>query len=283
MLDRFPAFKYRYQSVPQWTLSGASSVARGVCQTGRVSTLSADVPASAGRCLTTRVGTVGSTVRCERSADPYVLRRRAPLTPGETVARYRQARRRCAACSPPPRFVTTNGASMQPESSFGVPFRLSSERMVAKRIRDEVRLALCQGNLTTCPRFNESAWTNGSFLRALLTNPGTLFLRVNATAPNAPAAASTGSGDDSAQWTKAPWVFCPTKTALRTGENCSGTISKAAWLRDRTHVCPLMVQSLSMQGDQDPMARTPFCSIDPSVSGLCQAVAKAQGLVSLAN
>ena len=70
---------------------------------------------------------------------------------------------------------------MQAESSFGVLFWLLSELMVAKRIRDEVRLALCQGNLTTCLRFNKSACTNSSFLKALLMAPWTLFLHVNAT------------------------------------------------------------------------------------------------------
>ena len=65
--------------------------------------------------------------------------------------------------------------------------------------------------------------------------------------------ATQGSGNDSAEWTKAPWVFFPTKAALRTGENCSGTISKAAWLHDRTHVCPRMVQSLSMQQGTHPV------------------------------
>ena len=89
------------------------------------------------------------------------------------------ARARCGQCSPPPRFTTTAGAPMSPpESSFGRPFRLSSERAMAR----DLLAAVCSGP-SGCPPLNRSAWARGQFMRNFLTSPARLFAAPNSTAP----------------------------------------------------------------------------------------------------
>ena len=60
---------------------------------------------------------------------------------------------------------------MQPESSFGIPYRLSAERVIAADLKE----ALC-GNESECLQgLNKTAWRAGEFAHTFLSEPARLF------------------------------------------------------------------------------------------------------------
>lgn len=277
VLDRFLPFRYQYQPGSSMPPGDRNSIQAGACQTARVATLNPQgvSSVSAGRCVRASIGQSKVTLTCDDTTTKPTLARKQPLDTAQTWTVFqKQARRYCARCTQPPRFTTAAGASMPAESSFGRPFRVSAERMLAKDLRD----ALCNST-SGCPAFNRSAWVQGEFMRNYLLHPDRLFLT-----PLQPAqpSATTTQGDDSAHWAN-PWVYCPSTTALKTSQGCTGTISRDQWLANRVDICPSMLKSLGTQGGQDPMATTPFCNIHSSTTELCQAVEQAKLLVQQAN
>ena len=132
---------------------------------------------------------------------------------------------------------------MAPESSFGVPYRLSAERMLAKDLKE----ALCAGP-AGCPAFNQTAWTPGNFMRAYVLDPPTLFFHATTTqnttnttsttyttnttqrnTTNTPSLIATGS-DDGLWDSVEDWVFCPGTEQLRSGQGCQGRMTKQVGL-----------------------------------------------------
>ena len=279
VLDRFRPFQYKYASVPEFPSPGADSWARGVCQTRRVASVTAAKRAElpGGRCVRDALEPGQSMVRCARATGRVAVPRPTQRSPRATVAKARDTRRvRCDRCAPPPRFETSGRARMDPpESSFGRPFRLSAERMMAKDLRD----AVCGGD-EACPVLNRSAWRPGEFMRNFLLAPARLF--VNATAP-APARRAAAPLDDSANWTDHGWVYCPDRKSLVSGKGCVGSISREQWMRSKTTVCPRMVRSLSSNGSHGGMATVPFFSIDNYTQAVNVAYEEARQLVGLAN
>ena len=161
----------------------------------------------------------------------------------------------CANWSPLPKFKMLAGGNLTlPESSFGIPFRLSSELVLSA----DLLCGLCSGinNCTTCV-LNVSAWTKGQFMCAYLTHPETLFAQ-GVTAEQAPAPTRT-TPSDAPLWDYSPkWTYCPTKEALHTGEGCKGRIKKADWRADKIGTCFLTVQQAT-GGGCNPMAATSIC------------------------
>ena len=310
VLDRLSPFQYKYQSVPEFPSPGPDSYAAGVCQTRRVTRLPASVQASAceparlvpletdsaraacatrtltlrarqaqfgsARCVRDSLQADLSFIRCAGAEGVTPLPRPTPVPPPDTVSKAARVRRtRCRACSPPPRFQTQGGVPMSPpESSFGRPFRLSAERMMAKDLRD----ALCAGD-AACPILNRSAWRKGEFMRNLLTSPASLFL-LNATSGRR---ASPAPPDDSARWTDHGWVYCPDRQSLKTGQGCLGAIPRDVWQRSKTTVCPHMVRALSSNGSQGGKGATPFFDIDSYTQAVKLAYEEAARLVEQAN
>ncbi len=292
VLDRFRPFQYRYkaeQSLP----SGAdrNTVTHGSCQTGRVISLDTSVlPHGYSRCLRRSLLEGFARFTCNTTSstapNPYEpqMSRRARLNVEELLLRRGRRRTWCSRCSPPPQFTSQAGAPIPPESSFGRLHRWSAERMLAKDLRD----ALCgQGDAAQCQvPLNRSAWRRGQFMRNLLFSPHLLFTNVTQGTP-VPPSNQGQEKEDPRRWTAKPWVYCPTAEALRTGEGCQGVISRSEWMQSRTRICPRMVRSYSTTAtnttDGDPMARTPFCSIDNTTDGVCLAIAEARQLVIQAN
>ena len=154
--------------------------------------------------------------------------------------------------------------------------------MLAKDLRD----AVCGGTGAPCQvELNRSAWRRGQFMRNYLFAPHLLF--ANRSAVNPPSQDNAALPEEASRWTGRPWVYCPTVESLRTGEGCQGAISRSEWLRSRTEICPRMVRSYSTTAtnttDGDPMARTPFCSVDNTTDKVCAAIAEARQLVIQAN
>ena len=288
VLDRFLPFEYRYQAGASLEPGrGRNTVTHGACRTARVVTLdSTKLPQGYARCLRRSTHDSYARFTCNVSVpgsvnDQPQMGRRTRLSAEQLLQRREQRRTWCSQCAPPPGFASQAGAPIPPESSFGRLHRWSTERTLAKDLRD----ALCAGQ-TPCPiQFNRSAWRGGEFLRNYLFAPHLLLLHANGSnQTNIPARPRP---EDPARWTSKPWVYCPTPDSLRTGEGCQGVISRAEWLRSKTRICPQMVRSYSTTvtntTDGDPMARTPFCSIDNTTDGVCAAIASARLLVIQAN
>lgn len=274
ILDRFRPFRYRYAAAGALAPSGRNTVRDGACATARVVSLPPTGPAFA-RCL--RVGLDGdaATFACNTTAETFTLPRRGRLGLPALLARRARRRTLCGQCAPPPAFRSQEGRPLPPESSFGRLHRASPERLLAKDLRD----AVCPA-AGPCPLLNASGWRPGEFMRNYMLHPERLFL--NRSAP-APSPANQIPPLD-ADWTGRPWVYCPTAGALRTGEGCRGTMTRAAWTAGRATLCPNMVRSYSaLNGSADPMARTPFCAIDNTTDRVCKAVATARQLVVQAN
>lgn len=277
VLDRFQPFQYKYQSVPEFPSPGPSSAVRGACQTRRVAEVTPAVVSELGgrRCVRDSLAEAETLVRCAGRAGRIAVPRPTPLAPPATVAKARTRRRsRCDQCAPPPRFETHGGAPMAPESSFGRPFRLSAERLMAKDLRE----AVCGAN-RACPLLNRSAWRAGEFMRNFLLRPWDLF--VNSTPPARPA--PPAPLDDAPRWTDHGWVYCPDRKSLVSGEGCKGAIPRDLWQRSKTTVCPRLVRALSSNGSRGGMATVPFFEIDNYTQAVNLAYEEARQMVGLAN
>jgi hypothetical protein len=78
-------------------------------------------------------------------------------------------------------------------------------------------------------------------------------------------------------------VYCPDTAALKTGEGCKGSMTRADWVQRKTTLCPRLVRSHSSSEREDPLARTPFCNLDNTTDLVCKAVTEAKILVTQAN
>ena len=281
VLDRLRPFRYKYVSDGAMGPSQGNTVSAGACQTGRAVTLDRTQLPAKTRCLRKTLSSTGATFVCTAATSaPPAMDRPRPPTPAVTASRRRTKRQWCSQCAAPPQFTSQQGAPIPPESSFGRLFRQSTERTLAKDLRD----ALC--NVTgQCPPFNRSAWARGEFMRNYLTRPAALFLwPVNAT-PAPPAATPAPPAQDAA-WEGKGWVYCPDTASLRTGVGCKGTMPRSEWVANRSAACSRMVRSFSTSNGTtpvNPVARTPFCNIDATTDTLCQRIVQARELVVQAN
>ena len=283
VLDRFRPFQYKFQAAPSLKDSGKNTVRDGACKTRRLASLQ-DLPSLPpfSRCVVDTVFDASVLLVCNTTTATFALPRRSRLSLPEVLARRASRRVPCSQCARPPAFRSEQGRPIPAESSFGRLHRTSPERLLAA----DLRKALCPPNSTRqCPRWNETSWRREAFMRNYLHAPHLLFL-TNRTLPAARNASLPR--EDPALWTSKPWVYCPTARALRTGEGCQGTMTRADWERSKTTLCPRMVQSYSTRvlngtGGGDPMARTTFCPIDNTTDRVCQAIAKARELVTQAN
>lgn len=277
VLDRMQPFAYLFKSANELKQSGFNTLDRGVCHTGR--TQDALRSYDAQRCV--RAGAPdGKTVKlmCVDNTAPTTPRRKSQ-TSAESVSSYRFQRRRCSQCSKVPVFKSKQGSPIGQETSFGVPYR----RSVEKTLAHDLRRALCQGSASCLSLLNRTAWRPGNFLRAYLRDPAALF--INATHPASGLYASTFSGappvNDEGLWAR-NWAYCPSPESLRTGVNCSGSITKERWRADKVHSCYSAINS-ALNGKEDPMARTNICALDGRLDSLCRAIRTAQSLVASAN
>jgi hypothetical protein len=287
VLDRFTPFRYRYKMMPgplSQTPPGATTLSAGVCQTARVVTLQRGKIPPYARCLRTSPLAPDSpamaSFTCNQTLEtPLSMPRAARLTVQETLARTRARRSRCGRCAPPPRFRTAAGAPMQPESSFGRLYRASTEKTLARDLREALGAACAA---------NETAWRPGEFMRNYLFAPQRLcrFRSDNTTAPTtAPSSVPPSSTADAKLWGEEarPWVYCPNTEALKTGEGCKGSMRRADWVQNKATLCPRLVRDYSSSEKEDPLARTPFCNLDNTTDLVCKAVAGAKLLVAQAN
>ena len=276
VLDRMPDFSYVYASRREMRRAGFDTLQRGVCHTGRAQRKLLAYK----RCVRVSRDNLTATLMCADNVKS-VVERPASATPAESTLGARFHRRYCSRCTPPPRFETRGGFPMQAESSFGVAYRRSAERVLSQ----ELRAVLCNGTAQCSQLLNATAWKAGEFMAALLKRPRSLFSSAALLgAPNISLEFSRSfapAPDDSALWAR-KWVHCPTKKALKTGVGCNGSITKAVWRRDKVGACHATLLD-ALKGERDPFAQTNICNIDSRLSELCQAIREAQSLVASAN
>ena len=272
VLDRAHDFAYTFVSKDELNPSGFTTLDRGVCHTGRVQ--AAGNPPPGVRCVRASKAARQSTLLCSDGVERS--RFRQVRVPAATQAGHATQRRRsCRRCAPTPRFRSRQGTPMAPESSFGVPYRVSAERVLA----DDLRRALCKGRDDCLERLNLTNWVPGRFMATYLKEPLRLF--VSQGAPAVVPRASAVFPSDDALWAR-PWVYCPSAEALRTGVNCSGAIPKQEWRRAKVQTCHATITQ-ELQGQPDPMAATSVCQLDSNLGALCRTLETARSEVAAAN
>lgn len=276
VLDRMPDFAYAYASKRELLRSGFHTLQRGVCHTGRVQRRLDDTR----RCVRFGRNVTAAILKCSENAGSTVERPRSKL-PRESVFLASSHRRLCRKCTQPPEFYTRGGKPLTPESSFGIPYRLSAERVIS----NDLKKVLCANTSDCLSTLNASAWKTGTFLPTLLKDPKLLFARPGISKASGLAKNYEPSlknmPDDTALWAR-KWVHCPTQDALKTGVGCNGSISKAQWRADKVGMCyATMLESL--QGGEDPFAATDICNIDSRLSQLCVSIREAQSVIAAAN
>jgi hypothetical protein len=264
LFERLPPFEYRLKNVPfRPAAPQTTSAPGGDCHMGRGTQW---VDTAGVRCRLEGQNDTHTILRCADGATRAPARERArPL--GEVMAAARTARRRCAAASAPPMFVSGRGGPMPAASSFGLHARVSAERFLAADLARRVcGAAACSG----------PGWEAGGFLATLLSDPGAL-LDAPAQAPRAPRARlaeDTGPADD-ALWDR-PWVFCPRNAS------CAGTIPRATWLDPaaRPGAC---ADALRDHAPASLSLNVTLCDLDGRTDALCATLAAAERDISEAH
>ena len=280
VLDRLPPFMYRYKAAPALRRGPIHTLQRGgVCHTGRVQDA---LTGASGACFRVGDGDISVPVWCSGSGKTMSAPRRRSRSPRASLNALVRGRQRCSQCSGAPRFRARNGAPLaRPESSFGLPYRVSSERALAASL---LRALCADGNVSSCRGIlNADAWRAGAFMDAYVRNPKTLF-RAGFSAQPAIASEAVSKRppalDDAPLWAR-PWVYCASAEALR-DSSCEGSIPRDAWRKDRFGTCHASVQQ-ALRGKPDPMGRTSVCTIGSELDALCRAMVDAANLVSEAN
>jgi hypothetical protein len=276
VVDRLKPFLYRYAPIGKPIKSGTSTIDRGgVCHTGRAARVTQAQQAklnpklSTTRCVKQNETDLAVFITCEDGTNMTLSKEvSSPLDAMITGAQT--ARARCNQCTAPPTFTTPNGTTIPPESSFGIPFRFSSERATAYELRRLLGDQLLAYNIT----LNTSAWENGVFLGALLKSPSSLFLNVKPKPLTQAEAASDPAWDSD-------WVFCNTTDGLRNGK-CKGKIPEGDWRANRFQSCYKTINALT-RDSPNVMSSVDVCLTDSRLNSLCLAVKQAQALVSQAN
>lgn len=268
LLDRLRPFQYRYKvGAPPLPVKGTSTLnPGGVCHTGRAARLTPAIVAklTTTRCVKQSETPTDITVACEDGTSQTLSKEQS--TPLDRMVQAVQAERtRCDRCSPPPTFVNSRGDAIPPESSFGIPFRVSASRAAAEDL-----MGMLGPNASSL--INRAEWVSESFMQTLLLHPERLFLNAAPTQPPKPA---------SPDWPSRPWVFCNTTEDLQAGR-CQGTIPEAAWRQDRFQSCHKEIRAQT-RNDPSVMAAVDVCMINADLQNLCTAVSQAQALVREAN
>ena len=278
IMDRLRPFQYRYKSDrPAVKVEGKSTTDQGgVCHTGRAATLTSQAKAVntvTTRCVKQAETADNITVSCEDGSTMTLAKEKS--TPLDTMVQAVKASRvKCTQCSPPPAFVNSKGTTIQPESSFGIPFRFSASRMASADLRAMVCEGLGEQNCSKV--LNGPAWTGADFMQTLLTSPSSLFaesFRASAEVAEPTNQAST--------WPDSEWVFCNSTEALIAGK-CKGSIPEASWRADRFQSCYKGIRDVTRDSPA-VMSSVDVCLLDSNLQDLCVAVDKAQALVREAN
>ena len=278
VLDRLQPFLYRYKSDTKMLKTADTTLDKGgVCHTGRAAKLNqqAKVKVLTTRCVKQSEDDDVINVACE-DGTTMSLDKEKSTPPDVMVDAVKSKRTRCTQCSPPPTFTNSKGEQIKAESSFGIPFRFSTSRMIAA----DLLSVLCGTDGCSNLQLNLTSWDSNVFLNTLLKSPADLFLEKGSTQGSASQGSASQATSVSSPW-ESDWVFCNTTDGLKTSK-CMGRIPEAAWRQNRFQSCYKTIRDLT-RDSPDVMSSVDMCLMDANLQNLCTAVNQAQTLVKQAN
>lgn len=249
------------------------------------------------------------------------MQRELSKAPMWMLDNMKQVRQTCDRCTPPPKWKVEHTSNLDnqqevrdlpagPEVSYGIPFRWSASRMLAKEAKRVLcglhhssagldgtagyhnDTAACLEGVMQTGGAGSGAWSADGFLRALMSrsevlmrdppSEGTAGVRVPIAEGVASAWTSTQRADERALWegTDAGWVGCN-----QVNGTCYGTIPKDVWYSAaRGNTCVETFQSITEQGFINASSvGIDLCDLNGDLANLCQALKVAQTLVFEAN
>jgi hypothetical protein len=272
LLDRLPAFQYRYTYLP---IADASKMddtfhsVQGNCHGSRVYSTTKeeglDFLQDACFPITESINMSHMELSCTQKNGGVKYRKtlsvlRYPVKVNNTMPAQPKTQRpravRCSQCAAPPKFFEGTGTrEIIPESSYGVPFREDPERVIAGSVRNNLARVLCGAQDRECLRLekvlNVSSWVPDIFWEKFLTNVSDLFLETVSSVPSvmlpnrtvydtftqAATEAETDYNTDLDLW-EVPWVWC-TQTPSVCTEECdavTGVCEKSCTFATETFV-----------------------------------------------
>ncbi|KAJ1465922.1 hypothetical protein T484DRAFT_1757077 [Baffinella frigidus] len=171
LLSRLPAYQYRYKSdylVPELKGAPTTLSSSGDCHTGRLA--DADTQGVSPDCTLLHRNTSHLVLHC--NSEILTLPRMIADVPVDVMRRVYSLRRKCDQCSAAPTFHTSTGTQIQEaESSVTHPYRISTQRLLASELRNDLSRALCD-SVDGCPDFealiNRSHWVPDMFWDAFM-------------------------------------------------------------------------------------------------------------------
>ena len=254
LVDRLPAFRYRYSNRKQTTNGAKTTLDKGgVCHMGWPIVTAGPL---AGCWLLT---TDSDSYMCPGFQSPRNVTRLRAQTVDELLAAPTRAR--LADCKPPPDYYVVN-ATTPPEVSYGQPMRWEASRMLARDLRQR----LC-GNSSVCEA--SASWSLATF-----------WSDVYAKYIPAPSKPATTGDSNSSLWTE-PWVACV--QASNGTQHCDGTIPRDKWIQsgNRSNTCLDAITGSSLASSlAQPIS---ICDLDSTMDTFCRTVQDARYRVFEAN
>lgn len=260
-LGRLPQFRYRYTNSKTTIPSSLTTFDDGGdCHMGRTTTTPTPIPP---QCTLTAKNHTHATLDC--AGIPMYLPR--PTSPTVQVQLQNFNRTLCGDCDAPPAFFANNTPTMEPEISYGTPWRWSPSRLLAR----DIRFRLC-GNDTNCPP--TIGWNMGSFWSRMMD--GTLFTN-NPSSSLRGDFAEPGPDPVDPAWDQ-PWILCTKNSTLA---ECQGKMSKQEWQGgDRTTQCQAVK---SQSNSNEATVDLTICNLDSRLNDLCILIQNARYKIFEAN
>lgn len=246
------------------------------------------------------------------------MKRELSKAPTWMVENMQKMRQTCDTCTPPPQWKVEHTSNLDneqemqglpagPEVSYGIPFRWSASRVLAK----EAKRILCglhhagaaemegpasyHNNTAACLEsvLRNDSWSMQNFMQVFLgqseglmrepPSPGAEGVRLPILEAVTGARTSAQSGaDELALWqgTDAGWVGCN-----QVNGTCYGTIPKSVWYsKDKAGTCVDTFQSITEQGFINATSvGIDLCDLNADLANLCQVLKVAQTMVFEAN
>jgi hypothetical protein len=173
--------------------------------------------------------------------------------------------RRCSECQARPSF-TAGGRSIPSETSFGIPYRISSSRLIAEELKSKLRHGICGSNevceqyssllnvsLFVPDRFWDAFWNDS---KALL-NPDVLYPKRNITSIyDKLETAETDLSMEDDLW-NIPWIYCD-KIIPNCREHCTAE-SNCVTICDSNNTVGSCIGSMNRETWFDPNKRRQSC------------------------
>ena len=250
IMDRLPAFQYRYVNRQTPTPSTKTTLDKGgVCHMGWPAV-------TAGPMAGCYILTDTDSYMCPSFTQPKSVSRLRAKTVAELL--NAPTRPRLSDCSPPPSYKVAN-STVASEVSYGQLKRIEAARLLA----NDLRRRLC-GNSTVCEP--SSKWSLPTFWSSVFM-------------ANFPSNLPSGNGANETLWTQ-PWVAC--KQSKDGSQECDGTIKREDWIApNRTGTC---LAALTQSKFADQLAQdVNVCDLDSTMDLFCRTVQDARYHVFEAN